>query len=73
MKNGCIKIGTTKVGFLTDNSKQLLFIKNEYAIGNIYPDCAYIYINDKLRKVKEGQFCKAKTTKEKTTIIELIK
>ena len=73
MKNGLIKIGTTKVGFLPDNSKQLLFINNEYAIGNIYPDCTYIYINEKLRKVKDGQFCKAKITKKGAVIIELIK
>ena len=73
MKNGHIKIGTTKIGFLPDNSKQLFLINNEYTIGNIYPGCAYIYINEKLRKVKEGQFCKAKIIRNGAVIIELIK
>jgi len=72
MKNGRIKIGTTRVGFLPDNSKRLIELDNEYAVGNIYPDHVYIYIGKILRKAKHNQVCKAEVN-GKAKIIELTK
>ena len=53
-------------------SKQLIEVSNEHAVGNIYPDSVYIYIENKLRKAKNNDPCKAKITRDTCNIIELL-
>ena len=55
------------------DSKQLIEVSNEHAVGNIYPDSVYIYIENKLRKAKNNDPCKAEVIGKICTIVELTK
>ena len=53
-------------------SKKLIEVSNEHIVDNIYPNSVYIYIENRLRKAKNNQPCKAKITENTCTIIELL-